>query len=183
MRRWSQTPPTSSLLSESSYAEKYRKIFFILSAWAFVTQSPMRKHFFGCLPFNLFELPLLPFPKQRVFEDQVVILLLNFVKIIHVKLNYAYCYLTNKTREISVPKVFGQYFLSECHDIANHEADAILLPPYHMLKFRVLNETGEYFQDFVSFNEKRSNRITRPSSWSHLPLCHNVEFLYRMICD
>lgn len=48
--------------------------------------SSMRENFLGSFPLNLFKLPLFPFPEQRVLKHKVLILLLDLMKIIHVKL-------------------------------------------------------------------------------------------------
>lgn len=44
------------------------------------------KGFFGRLALDVLQLPLLPFLEQRVLEHQIVVLLLDFVKVVHVEL-------------------------------------------------------------------------------------------------
>jgi hypothetical protein len=74
---------------------------------------------------------LLAFSKKWVLEYKVVILLFDFMEIIHIEL-------PNKAGEVAMPKVLGQDFLGESHDVLDDKANSIFLPADHLIELRML---------------------------------------------
>ena len=93
---------------------------------------------FGGLALDVFELPLLSFLEKGVFEHQIVIVLFDFMKVIHIKLNEMKENLADKAGEVTMSEVFWQNFAGKCHDVLDHKTNTIFFPANHVLKLGVL---------------------------------------------
>ena len=78
-----------------------------------------------------------------VLEYAFVIVISDFVKIIHVQL-------TNKRRKISMTKMDWKHLLFESLDIDNDKISSFFVPGDNILVNVVLNRNGNYLQDLVS---------------------------------
>ena len=90
------------------------------------------------LSLDVLELPLFSPPEQIVFKHKIIIILFDFMKIIHVQLKLKIAYLSNETREVAMPEVLGENLSGEGEHILDNKTDAIFLPADHVLKLRML---------------------------------------------
>lgn len=63
--------------------------------------------------------------EQLIAESDAVLVLLDLVKVVHVKLGSRLLYLPDKGGEVAVAEVPRQYFLREELKVENGEADAV----------------------------------------------------------
>ena len=75
---------------------------------------------------------LLSTSEEGVLEDEHIIVLFDFVEVVHVELSY-------EGAEVGVSKVLRQYLFGEGEGVDDDEAYVILIPAYDVFVVRVLN--------------------------------------------
>ena len=78
-------------------------------------------HLLGSFALDQPQFLLLPSDEQRILKDKHFVVLLDFVKVVHVELTY-------KGREVSMSEVFRQYLFGEVKRVNDDKADTILIP-------------------------------------------------------
>jgi hypothetical protein len=90
--------------------------------------SSLSSNLFGSFSSDKLKILLLTFAKERVLEDQALILLLNLVKVIHVKLNSLKKYLSDKGGEVRMSEIFGQNLSREEDHVVDNKSNIGFIP-------------------------------------------------------
>ena len=88
-------------------------------------------HLLGGFALDETELVLLSAGEEGVLEDEHVVVLFDFVEVVHVELPH-------EGAEVGVPEVLGEDFLGEGEGVDDDEPDVILVPAYDAFVVGVL---------------------------------------------